>query len=555
MTSVAASVFSPLTSSPSAVGDSGAAQSEPDSFGTILGFAAPATFSGIATSAGPVSDLRVSGTAIASLLATASTSLTVAEPTLTPTATPVTGLNTTPPDILVVPGSPDLQPTESPVATPDVPTAPTRSTPGEQAPVSAPTPHSEIPGVAPPISKTDEKVPVPTAPSRPVKIDGPPAISTVTPKTTPNTKPTETRYDVILPKAEPAKSEQVKADRPPPDRPEADRPSVEAQSPVAPAAALPLPPPLTTLLATPLNTPLNTPLTPPLPATVIALVVPPPVAERLTSASDTKAGANNGAPTADIKVPGASTTTALIAEQQVIPIGERGGETPSGKSEDKPFPARHAAAPTIRAADAVPSGEPSPSFTLTALNAPLVASRSATPSPIGTITAQPGQIGPELGIAIARHVASGGATGGGETITLRLNPVDMGRIEVKLSFDDRGTLRAIVSADNPAALDMLRRDSADLGRALTDAGVRADSQTLRFDSRTDAGQNGNQTGSQSWGQHGGQHGARDSGQRGDNGQPWQRQPESNGDAETGAADDTIAAYRPLRTRGRVDMVA
>lgn len=543
MTSVAASVFSPLTSSPSAVGDSGAAQSEPDSFGTILGFAAPATFSRIATSAGPVSDLRVSGTAIASLLATASTSLIVAEPTLTPTATPVTGLNTTPPDILVVPGSPGLQPTESPVATPDVPAAPTRSTPGEQAPVSAPTPHPEIPGVAPAISKTDEKVPVPTAPSRPVKTDGPPAISIVTPKTTPNTKPTEARYAVILPEAEPAENDQVKADGPAPDRPEANRPSVDAQSPVAPAAALPLPPPLATSL------------TPPLPAAVIALVVPPPVAERLTSAPDTKPGTNNGAPTADTKVPGASTTTALIAEQHVIPIGERGGETPSGKSEDTPFPARHAAAPASRAADAVPSGEPSPSFTLTALNAPLVAPRSATPSPIVTITAQPGQIGPELGIAIARHVASGGAAGGGETITLRLNPVDMGRIEVKLSFDDRGTLRAIVSADNPAALDMLRRDSADLGRALTDAGVRADSQTLRFDPRTDAGQNGNQTGSQNWGQHGGQHGARDSGQRSDNGQPWQRQPESNGDAETGAADDTIAAYRPLRTRGRVDMVA
>jgi hypothetical protein len=110
---------------------------------------------------------------------------------------------------------------------------------------------------------------------------------------------------------------------------------------------------------------------------------------------------------------------------------------------------------------------------------PLPASREA-----GTVAAEPGRIGREMGVIIARHAA----TGGGETITVRLDPQDMGRIDVTLSFDDGGRLRAVVAADNPAALDLLRRDSADLNRALVDAGVRADQQSLRFDTRSGGGE-------------------------------------------------------------------
>ena len=222
----------------------------------------------------------------------------------------------------------------------------------------------------------------------------------------------------------------------------------------------------------------------------------------------------------------------------VLPFAQddRERRSDAGDEPSRPGPAPANGAATDASAGPRYTAAPAP-ILAGPLPAALHTERNAKAA-MASITAQPGRIGQELGVAIARHVASGSAaSGGGETITLRLNPVDMGRIDVKLSFDDVSTLRAVVSADNPAALDMLRRDSADLGRALLDAGVRADTQTLRFDTRGDGHRGG---------------------QAGESGQPWQRPSDTRfrGMNETGAdiAPDT-AAYRPLRTRGGVDLMA
>lgn len=99
-------------------------------------------------------------------------------------------------------------------------------------------------------------------------------------------------------------------------------------------------------------------------------------------------------------------------------------------------------------------------------------------------TAQPGQIGRDVGVAIAHRVSAGG-----EEVIVRLDPAELGRIEVRMSFDKHGDLRAVIAADSPVALDMLRRDSADLSRALNDAGVRNGGQSLHFQS--EGGNSGN----------------------------------------------------------------
>ncbi len=150
------------------------------------------------------------------------------------------------------------------------------------------------------------------------------------------------------------------------------------------------------------------------------------------------------------------------------------------------------------------------------------------------VVAQPGRIGNEMGVAIARHAVAGQP----ETITVRLDPKDMGRIEVRLAFDDAGTLRAVVSADTSAALEMLRRDAGDLGRALADAGVRADGQSLRFDTRTSGGN--------------------DPGQRHHGGDPRHTPPPSSRQRHADGEYPVFAEtpiYRPLRTSGRVDLTA
>ncbi|CAN5542989.1 hypothetical protein BH10PSE14_BH10PSE14_13880 [soil metagenome] len=148
-------------------------------------------------------------------------------------------------------------------------------------------------------------------------------------------------------------------------------------------------------------------------------------------------------------------------------------------------------------------------------------------SDMPVVTAQPGQIGRDVGVEIARRISAGG-----EELVVRLEPAELGRIEVRMSFDERGGLRAVIAADSPVALDMLRRDSADLSRSLNDAGVRSDAQSLRF--QNDGGGNGGQPRS-----------------------PWlTADPKSARQAHGGFADDFEGTpYRPVRTSGRYDLLA
>lgn len=110
---------------------------------------------------------------------------------------------------------------------------------------------------------------------------------------------------------------------------------------------------------------------------------------------------------------------------------------------------------------------------------PSAPARATTPA----LSTAPGRFGEELGIAIARHIGRGeGAST--ETLTLRLDPPEHGRIEVTLRFEDGGPLRAMVAASQAGTLDLLRRDSADLSRALGQAGVGTDAQSFSFSAQS-----------------------------------------------------------------------
>ncbi|MDC7812572.1 flagellar hook-length control protein FliK [Sphingomonas koreensis] len=212
-------------------------------------------------------------------------------------------------------------------------------------------------------------------------------------------------------------------------------------------------------------------------------------------------------------------------------------------SGGKEMPAADAARPVAQSAavattdvpataDQPDTGLPSPLLTQTM--APVTGRPAAMPYPAvapaspqaPVVAAQPGRMGADIGVEIAKA-----ANGDREDLLIRLDPRDMGRINVRLSFDSDGVLRAVMSADSPAALDMLRRESGDLNRALADAGIRSDAQSLRFDARSsDQGQGGNQ-----------------SGQRGQQG--------SQGSTGDGSADLADVQYRPLRSSGQVDLMA
>ena len=70
-------------------------------------------------------------------------------------------------------------------------------------------------------------------------------------------------------------------------------------------------------------------------------------------------------------------------------------------------------------------------------------------------------------------------TGEGEVI-VRLNPAELGRIEVRLESGADGILRMNFQADSDLTLDLIRRDAVDLVQRLHDAGLRTDSQSFSF---------------------------------------------------------------------------
>lgn len=262
----------------------------------------------------------------------------------------------------------------------------------------------------------------------------------------------------------------------------------------------------------------------------LALPLPADAARPPVAAPAAHAALAVAPPVADPSAPADAPTPNLLNE--VVAANDRAAPAPTGGASDT-APAREIASNAVTPDG--PDGLPSSLFSQALPN---VAPRAAA-QPYGTaahqtphqpvVAAQPGQIGRDMGVEIARTVAAGR-----EEVRIRLDPAEMGRIDVRLHFDRDGSLRAVVAADSPAALEMLRREAGDLTRALADAGVRADPQSFRFDSRNpDAGS--------SW----------QRGQQGSDGRGGQ-----GGLAQGGSdAGDDQPAYRPLRTSGRVDMMA
>jgi flagellar hook-length control protein FliK len=76
--------------------------------------------------------------------------------------------------------------------------------------------------------------------------------------------------------------------------------------------------------------------------------------------------------------------------------------------------------------------------------------------------------------------------GGTSRIELRLDPAELGRIDVRLVVDRDNQVNAHIIADNPATLTDLVRASREIERALTDAGLHLDGQGLSFDLGQDA---------------------------------------------------------------------
>lgn len=160
---------------------------------------------------------------------------------------------------------------------------------------------------------------------------------------------------------------------------------------------------------------------------------------------------------------------------------------------------------------------------------PVLPNPAAAGDKQAVIQFRPDKIAREMGLEIARHVSAGS-----DELLIRLDPAELGRINIRLSLTEQGHLRATVGADAPIVLDALRTDISELNRALEQAGVRTDSQSFRFDRGGGGGEPGGQ-----WQQR----------------YREQQAATRHGDTSSFAAADEAISYRPVATNGRINMMA
>lgn len=75
---------------------------------------------------------------------------------------------------------------------------------------------------------------------------------------------------------------------------------------------------------------------------------------------------------------------------------------------------------------------------------------------------------------VATTIQKAAAEGENKNILLQLDPPELGRIEIRMSFGKDKSIKAVLVAEKPETVNMLQRDAHVLERALTDAGLDAD---------------------------------------------------------------------------------
>jgi flagellar hook-length control protein FliK len=129
---------------------------------------------------------------------------------------------------------------------------------------------------------------------------------------------------------------------------------------------------------------------------------------------------------------------------------------------------------------------------------------SALPQPQVLPTTTPATVpASQLTAAVATSVAvplnglavqiAATAQGGRSRFEIRLDPAELGRIDVRLDVDRHGQVTSHLVVEKPETLAMLRQDAPQLQRALEDAGLKTGNNGLQFSLR-DQSSSGNQNG-------------------------------------------------------------
>ncbi|MBI2714809.1 MAG: flagellar hook-length control protein FliK [Rhizobiales bacterium] len=168
-------------------------------------------------------------------------------------------------------------------------------------------------------------------------------------------------------------------------------------------------------------------------------------------------------------------------------IAQARGEAPLGEHANTAYratPAQANAALTADAMTAAPKAGTDAASPI-ALTAPLQTTAPAGPTTAASAPMPLPAAIPLAGVAIE---IAGKALAGKNYFEIRLDPPELGRIEVRLDVDRDGNVTSRIIADRADTLDLLRRDVSGLERALQDAGLKTSDNGLQFSLRDQSAQ-------------------------------------------------------------------
>jgi len=245
------------------------------------------------------------------------------------------------------------------------------------------------------------------------------------------------------------------------------------------------------------------------PATTVATAVAAaaPVAPKATS-SKTAAATQTGTATSGSSetTPGATDPAAATAQ----PAAATGTQDASGSTVDaaksdasaNPSPTSVVAGTLQERAAGAEAGH-TPTDTsgagvqaLGTIGPQLLPSATTNAAPMASLSVTAATNAPVPLSGLALEIAAS-VKNGKSSFEIRLDPADLGRIDVRIDVDRIGQVTSHLTVEKPETLSMLRQDAPQLQRALDDAGLKTGSGGLQFSLRdqSSSGQNsGNQTG-------------------------------------------------------------
>jgi flagellar hook-length control protein FliK len=222
------------------------------------------------------------------------------------------------------------------------------------------------------------------------------------------------------------------------------------------------------------------------PASAAIQDAPVGIPSRLSGPSETdhvSASAGDNAPAPQADSPAAAAPGTDSPADPAVPGAAAGRARPDATALTSPAPAPDATAlvaPAAAPASPADMGVPAtPSVTAvaprTVTATPATGPAAPTPSALAASSESPSPAQQ----AVSALVSLGGGQGSRQ-VTVRLDPPELGRLQIRLVQSKDGPAQVTVTAERSQTLDLLVRDQTRLSRALDQAGVPAEGRSVTF---------------------------------------------------------------------------